>query len=305
MAVRKVGLVTDSTACLPKPLVERYDFRIAPFSFVFGDAVYQDDENARPQDFYDLLRSHKEPPKTSPASPGAYLKLYQELSARYEAVLCITLHARLSSLYDTARVAVEMAKEKDPSCQIAVVDSGTASMAAGFVVLAAAEAACAGAGLPEVLKVVERMKPRVRLVAVLDTLEYLARSRRIPKVGAWAASLLNLKPILGITDGVVGRVGQATSKARALRKIERMIRQQMGPQGPDLSGQGRLHAAVIHTDAPDEAEAFRQRLATAFDCGELYLCPFTPVMGMYTGPGLVGVSYYVEEPGLRIAKGPS
>ena len=284
---RTVGLVTDSTACLPKALVERYGIRIAPFSFIFGDQVYRDDENARPQDFYRLLRSSKEQPKTSPASPGTYLSLYQELESRYPAILCVTLHARLSSLYNSAKVAADMAKESNPATQIAVVDSATASMAAGFLVLAAAEAAERGASLQEVTEVVERLKPKVRLVAVLDTLDYLARSKRIPKVGAWAASLLNVKPILGIRNGDVGLQGRAHSKRGALRKIEGMI-------GKEAANGGKLHAAVIHTEAEEEAHAFRDRIAGLFDCAELHVCPFTPVMGMYTGPGLVGLAFYVE-----------
>jgi DegV family protein with EDD domain len=270
-------------------LVQHYEIRVAPFSFVFGETTYRDDEGANLRDFYGLLREHTSPPKTSPASPGVYLELFKELARQVPSILCVTLHGGLSSLYNSAWTAKEMAKELLPEVEIAILDSRTASMAMGFILLEAARAAEGGAELHQVLEVAEQTKDKVRLCAVLDTLEYLARSRRIPKVGSWAAALLKVKPILGISNGDVRLVGTALGKPGALDKIIRRITR-------ETRDGKKLHAAVIHTEAEAEASAFKGRLAKAFDCAELYLTSFTPVMGMYTGPGLVGAAYYVTEP---------
>ena len=287
--MQRVAIVTDSTACLPRELAEGYGIRVAPFSFLFGEVIYRDDERSQPQTFYRLLKEHLEPPKTSPASPGTYLDIFREVGQSFPSILCVTLHAGLSSLYNAAWSAREMAREAFPETEIAILDSQSASMAAGFIVLEAARSAAEGCDLGQVLEVAEKVKPKVRLIAVLDTLEYLARSRRIPKVGAWAASLLNMKPILNITGGEVRRLTPALSKNGALDKILKRVRKEARPGA-------QLHAAIIHTNAEQEATAFKERLAAALQCRELYLAPFTPVMGMYTGPGLVGVAYYLEDP---------
>ena len=159
-------------------------------------------------------------------------------------------------------------------------------MAAGFVALAAAETSWRGASLEEVVKVAEQARERTGLLAVMDTLEYLARSKRIPSAAAWAGNLVNIKPILSIANGEVKRNGAALSKSRALRKIIEKLKSE--------AGKGNIRVAVVHTNSSEDAQRFLDRIKTEVKPSELMLSSFTPAMGIYTGPGLIGAAYLLE-----------
>jgi len=167
-----------------------------------------------------------------------------------------------------------------------IVDTGTAVMAQGFVVLAAARAAQAGRTLDQVVQAAKAMMARVHLLAVQDRLDYLARSGRVPNVIALVGSALRIVPIFAIRHGEVSVVGQARTKPRAVQAmLEQMVAR---------AGNRPVHAAVFHADVPDEAEELRAKIATRFDCVGLFVTEFTPVMGAHTGPGLLGVAFYTE-----------
>lgn len=131
----RVAVVTDSTTCLPQEVVAWYGIEVVPISFVFEGRVYRDGRDISSDDFYGLLKSAKTIPLTSAASPGECLEIFRQLSLRAEAILCITLAARLSSMFNSFRAAVEAARVTLPHTEIQVMDSGTAAMAEGFVVL--------------------------------------------------------------------------------------------------------------------------------------------------------------------------
>lgn len=281
-----VGIVTDSTACIPKEYQSKYGIKVIPFSFLFGDKLYLDDDRSDPNEFYNLLKESGTHPKTSPPSPGAYLEAYRDLARDHDQILCVTLHAGLSSLYNSATTAAQNARESLKNIRVSVVDSKSASMAAGFVTLAAAEAAKRGASLEEVVRVAEQARQRTGLLAVMDTLEYLARSKRIPAAAAWAGNLVNIKPILSISNGEVKRNGAALSKAQALRKIMASLKTE--------ASKGNIRVAVVRTNAADEAQRFMKQIEAEVKPKELMLASFTPVMGLYTGPGLIGAAYLSE-----------
>ncbi len=281
-----VGIVTDSTACIPPEYVAKHKIKVVPFSFLFGDKLFMDDDRSDPGEFYGLLKDSGKPPKTSPPSPGAYLQAYRELARDHDQILCVTLHAGLSSLYNSATTAAQNARESLKSIRINIVDSKSASMAAGFIALAAAEAAQHDATLEEVTKVAEHARQRTGLLAVMDTLEYLARSKRIPSAAAWAGNLINVKPILSISNGEVKRNGAALSKPQALRKIIGSLKTE--------ASKAKLRVAVVHTNAADEAQRFAEQIKTEVKPSELMISSFTPVMGLYTGPGLIGAAYLLD-----------
>jgi len=284
--VAKVALITDSTACLPRELVERFDITVVPVELVFGGRIYRDgvDDLA---DFYTLLKRSPQLPTTSPSSPGTYLAAYRQASQRAEAVLCITVSSSVSAMYDSARAARELAREALPQLPIEVMDSGTATMAQGFIVLAAARAVAEGKALPEVVAAAQRAAHRVSLVCFLDTLYYLARSGRVPKAAAWAASLLQLKPIIRMHQGNIELLARTRTRNRATARLLDLVAQEVG---------GRpVHMAVMHTQSAEDAAELRRLAASRFHCRELYVTEFTPVMGSHTGPGLLGLAYYLQD----------
>lgn len=282
-----VAVVTDSTACLPRNLVEQYDIKVVPLTFVFGDTSYTDDPELDIEEFYHRLETEKNTPTTSPASPGTYLEVYKELSRECDAILCVTVASRISGMYQAARVAKDMAADELPETRIEVLDSGTAAMAQGFVVLAAARSAVEGGSLDEVTAAANEVKSRVQLVAMVDTLDYLARSGRIPRAGAWAASLVGLKPILSIKNGQVKLRSASRNAKRATDGMLKSLQER-------VNGEGCLRVSVIHANVPDMAEQLLEKVKQRVECTEVFIARFSPLMGIYTGPGVLGLVYYNE-----------
>ena len=268
--------------------MERYGIEVVPVKLVYEGRVYRDGQDLTPEEFYRLLREARKLPTTSPASPGDYLEVFRRVGEKARSILCISVSAKLSGMFDSARAAVELARESLPRTAIQVLDSGTAAMAQGFVVLAAARAARAEKGLQEVTETAARIMPLVELVAVLDTLHYLARGGRVPKVAVWATSLLQIKPILILSGGEVGLLERVHTRKRALSRLVVIMREKVGEKRP-------LHVSVFHANALGDALALREEIIREFQPQELYLTQFTSVMGVHTGPGVVGLAYYAED----------
>jgi len=283
--VNKVAIVTDTTACIPKEQVEKYDIEVVPVDFIFRDKVYRDGIDMTPTEFYTRLRQVKKLPTTSGSLPNPFLEAYRKASRKAASILCITIPARLSGMFNSANIAAEMAKEALPDVEIEILDCGTAAAAQGLIVLAAARAATQGKNLTEVIETARRVMQRVNLFATLDTLYYLVKGGRVPKAAALATSLLKIKPIFTINSGDAHPVTNARTIQGAIKRILKIMGQKV------VEGQP-LHVAVMHADAPDKAVALRNRISSQFDCDELFITEFTPVMGVHTGPGLIGVAFY-------------
>jgi DegV family protein with EDD domain len=166
------------------------------------------------------------------------------------------------------------------------LDSQTVTAAQGFVALAAARAAAEGKGLAEVVKVAEEMRERATFIILLDTIRHIYRTGRIPKVAAQVGSVLKIKPILTSSSGLVRFAGAVRSKEHGINRILQMMR--------DKVGQSPVHVAVMHAYALDEAERLKGRISSEFNCAELWLTEFSPVMGYATGTGTLGFAYYRE-----------
>ncbi|MFC1952433.1 DegV family protein [Chloroflexota bacterium] len=284
----KVAIITDSVACIPPELAEKYGIEVVPIELHFGDKVYLDGVDLSPTEFYTLLRQAEKLPTTSAALPGSFLEAYHKVRQRADNILCISLSAKLSGMFNSAQLAVERLNGALPSTSIRILDCGTAAAAEGLVVLAAARAAVSGEDLTEVMETAKRVMQRVNLLVALDTLYYLVKGGRIPKAAAWASSILKVKPIVTISEGEVHPVTNPRTTRGALKRILEIMGQKV------VMGQP-LHVAVMHADALDEAVGLRDQISSQFDCAELFITEFTPVMGAHTGPGVVGVAFYGGE----------
>jgi len=281
----KVAIVTDSSACIPQDFVEEYGIELVPLNVVFGGRIYQDGVDISPAQFYALLREAKELPTTAHSSVGAHLEAYRRASRRASSILCITLSAKFSGQFNSARVAMEMAKNALPEVIIDVLDCGTAAAAQGFVVLAAARAAASGQSLASVIEAARRVMESVTLLAMVDTLNYLVRGGHVPKLAAMASSLFRIKPLFTLNGGDVRPLARARATPGAIKRMLRIMKQKA------IEGQP-LHVAVMHADALDNALALKAQISSQFDCAELFITEFTPVMGVHIGPGLIGVAFY-------------
>jgi DegV family protein with EDD domain len=282
----RVAIVTDTTACIPAPMAAELGIDVLPLFLAFGDSVYQDGMSERSAEFYQALRNAPSPPTTSAPAPGDYAEAYIRAGRRAETVLCLTVSRQFSAMHEAAMQGVALAKEREPSLNVRVLDSGAAAMAQGFVVLQAARAAAAGASLHEAVEAAEALQPRVQLLVVLDTLTYLARSGRVPKLVVWGASPLQLKPIVSFHKGSYRPVTIVRTMPRA---VERLY-QELSRRGAG----GKLHVCVHHTNVPAQAEELLVRLREDLKPEEVFVSEFTQVMGTHTGPRLLGFAFYTE-----------
>ena len=167
-----------------------------------------------------------------------------------------------------------------------MVDSRTATPAEGFVALAAARAAAEGKNLAEVVNAANKMRDKVDCIILLDTIRHVYRSGRIPKIASQVGSILNIRPILTVS-GAVHFVSAVRNRKRGIERILQMMR--------DKVGQRPVHVAVFHAYAQDEAERLKEWVETEFNCAELWIGEFSPVMGYACGTGTVGLAFYSED----------
>jgi DegV family protein with EDD domain len=278
----QVAVVTDGAAAMPPELVEEYDIAVVPFQLIWEGETLRDGIDITPSQFYRRLRTAKSLPTTSQPLVGDFVHLYGELSGKAKAIASIHVAQEFSGTYNTALLAARQAA----TVPIEVIDSRTATMGQGFLVLEAARAAMRGASLSEVVARVKSLIPKVHVIATLDTLEYLRRSGRVPTLKASLGSRLNIKPVFHLYDGQARLYAQVRSRERAVQIMVGAI--------PKTAEKGGLHIAVLDADAPGEAQELKAQILSRFDPAEIYVAEFSPVMGSHTGPGLLGITFYVD-----------
>ena len=277
MAVPRVAIVTDSVADLPPQVAEEFGITVVPLVVRFGTDVYRDGLDLNPDQFYGKLKTSKVLPLTSVPPPAAFADAYDKLAEKTKEIVVISLTSKLSATCQVALQAVGLMKKQ---CRVEVLDSQWAVMAQGFIAIAAARAAQAGATLDEVLNIARQTISRVDMRAAFDTLEYLERGGRIGKAQALLGSLLKVNPVIGMKDGEVHPYGRERSRARAIDHLYNFA-----------IGFGEVEAlAVEYATDSDEADRLAGRLRSKYPRIPIYLSRATPVIGTHTGPSLILVS---------------
>ncbi len=283
-----VAVVTDTTACIPQEMVKEYGIELVPIEVIFDDRVYRDGIDITPAEFYAKLRQTEKLPTTSGSLPGPYLEAYRRASQRADGIVCITESSKFSGMFNSARLAVEMAKEELPGVAVEVLECSSAAAGQGLVALAAARAAASGKNLAGVVEVVKELMHRVHLFAALDTLHYLVKGGRVPQAAALVNSILGIKPVFSVNGGEAHTVALPRSTKSAMKRILKLMMKKVGKGQP-------VHAAVMHADALEQARVLRDQISSRFNCVELFITEFTPVMGVHTGPGVIGAAFYSED----------
>jgi DegV family protein with EDD domain len=283
---RKVAVIADSIACLTRELVEQYRIRIAPISLYFRNKAYRDGVDITPDEAYGLFLKDPDAFKTSGSNITEWLEACRAASRETDSVVCITLSSKLSAVYNSVLEVKKRLKDEIPGLSIEVVDSHTVTATEGFVALAAARAAEEGKSLPEVVKAAEEMRGKVAMVAFMDTIRHVFRTGRIPKIAAMAGSVLSIKPMLTVSGGVVRFMGVVRSRERGIERLLKTMREKVG--------ESPVHVAVMHAFAQKEGEKLKERVASEFNCAELWLTSFSPVMGYATGTGTLGLAFYKD-----------
>ncbi len=276
-----LGIVTDSIACLPRDLVERYGIQVVPVRIARGDRIYRDGVDVTPEEAFAWLAAG-EIVTTSQPAVGEFVEVYRALAGRVEGIVSIHVSSGVTGVYQAAQAAAGMV----PDVPIAVVDSRAATMAEGFLVLEAARLAEEGAALQAVVQRVEQLRSAVRFFAVLETVAYLVRSGRAPWLAQLAVDVFQIKPILTLQDGKIVALERVRMRRRAIEAMVRRMERDVGDRP--------VHVAVLEAGAREEAERLAEEIATRFRVVERYIAPFTAAMALNTGPGLLGLAYYAE-----------
>jgi DegV family protein with EDD domain len=281
--VGRIAIVTDSAANLPPEVAEQNDIHVVPLSIVWGEETLRDGVDLSPQEFYRRLGTDGQEVTTSAPTPAQLIEVLDELSRAADAIVAVLLARELSSTIEEA----EAVQQLRPDLPLHIVDTRTAAMAQGFVVLEAARAAAAGGTLEQVIERAQEMIGRVHILAALETLEYLRRGGRIGGASALLGSMLQIKPIVGISPGH-GTIEGVARPRTWNAAVDRML----GMMSKAVDGRA-VHVAVGHGDHEDDAAALAEELRRRFDVAELYTTWFTPVMAAHVGP-VVSVSFYTE-----------
>ena len=284
-AALAVGIVTDSACSLPATLVEGGGLNIVPMWVNVGGQEYRDGELA----LAEVVARLGDGVSTSGPAPGDFVAAC-EAADTGEGVAVLTVSRRMSSCYEAAHLAAQLLEGER---EVVVVDTGTAAGSEGLVVLAASKAAKEGRSLRDVVAAAKRAAGRARLVATLPSLEHLARGGRVPGAAAWGAKWLGLHPLFEFEEGKARPLRPARSARLAYGHILEAFYRDLARER-SAPGQLAVHVAALH--AVDEAVA-RDLLAQAGARTELataFIGSFSPVMVAHTGPGLVGLAWWLE-----------
>ena len=236
-----------------------------------------------PPTFYKRLSHSADIPTTAQASAGEFANLFAEAAHNADGIVGVFISTGLSGTVASALAAQELL----PDLPIEVVDSRSTSMGQGFVALAAARAAAEGKGLAEVAAAARELVPRVNVLFVVETLEYLHRGGRIGGASRLLGSALRIKPLLHLTEGRIDALERVRTKRKAVERMLEVMRERVG--------NAPVHAAVIHANVPEEAVRLQEQVRERFPYAELHLAELSPVIGTHVGPGTVGVAFYAEE----------
>jgi DegV family protein with EDD domain len=271
----KIGLVTDSTSDIPTELAQQNGIEIVPALVNIGGNSFTDGIEISREMFYTSLPELNPPPTTSSPSVGSFQQRYEKiLSAGVDFVVSIHPPNDLSGIINAARLAAESFGQR-----VRVMDSGQVSLGMGFQVIMAAEAAARGAILNEVLTLVESVHQRVRLAALLETIEYIHRSGRVSWAVAKIGGILHLRPLVELRYGIVHRLGQARTR---LQGIERLL--------DTLNSWGPLERlAVLHTNAEAAAQQLLEQVKARVVIPPL-IVNVTTAIGTHVGPNGLGFS---------------
>lgn len=279
--MKKIAIITDTDSSLPEETADRHGIRQVPITIHFGDESFTTGVDIDDARVFEEINRRNCLPTTSAPSPSAFALAYETaLLGGADAIVCICVSSKMSATYNSAVSACE----NFPGRNIRVIDSMSLSMGQGFMALAAAEAAQAGANLDEVAERAIETGQQVHLFAVLSTLKYLAMSGRVGKLVAGMADTLSIKPVLTIRDGKLDLLERIRTRKKA---VGRMIDLTQAA----LDGKTIRRAAIIHVNDAAGAGELQEKLCAALPCPvEMITAPFTPGLSVHAGDGVVGVA---------------
>ena len=274
-----IKIVTDSTCYLPPALLAEHDVRVIPIALLFGRQVYREGIDIDTEQFFDKLSREKTFPTTSQPNTQDFVSVWQPLLDAGHQVIAVLLSSGLSGTVEAAQAAAQLLPKGAP---LSIVDSLSVAMGLGMQVLRAAEMARAGFSREKIVAAIEHVRETIRITLVLDTLEYLHRGGRINTAQAWVGTVLRVKPMLTLREGVIEPLEKVRTAQRAL---SRMLDRTLEYLGDDR----RPWISVMHSRSPGAAQHLLDALKPRFPDGRFFCSEIGPVLGVHIGPGGSGV----------------
>ncbi|KPK91564.1 MAG: hypothetical protein AMJ88_13305 [Anaerolineae bacterium SM23_ 63] len=284
MTKKKITIVTDSSAYIPKSAQEGLDISVIPLWLIWDDDRFQDGVDIDPQTFYDRLKKSDTLPTSSQPSAKEFEIFFRQVAKECDAIVSVLVSSKISGTVDCAQTALAAIQD----FPIRIVDAFSSSMGLGFVVLAAARAAAAGEDLDGVVTAAEKMRDNVQLIFVVDTLEYLHRGGRITGAKRLLGTALRIKPILEFRDGLIQPLSQARTKGKAFELLLQITKERLG-------GKRMAEAAIVDIDNPEDGEAIARLTKERLGPNLIHRAEVSPVVGTHVGPGAIGIAFYPED----------
>ena len=279
----KVAIVTDSSQYLPEKIIKEHKIHVVPLTVIWGEENFYDGVDIKPVEFYQRLEKAKIMPSTSQPSVADFEVLFRSLHEEGYDILAILISEDLSGTISSAT----QAKKLLPEANIEIVNSRTLAMALGFLVLSAARAANQGANLLECKNLVENALEKVGVVFVVDTLEFLHRGGRIGTAKRFMGTILNVKPVLAIENGLIVPLDSVRTQKKALERIIELVDEK-------TRGQKNIRLASLNANDPETAQVVLDKACERISTVEQIFSEVSPVIGNHTGPGAVGLAYFYD-----------
>lgn len=281
-----VKIITDSTSYIPENLRKEYDISVVSLSVVFEQEAFKEVDISNDK-FYKKLDASPKIPTSSQPSVDELYKIFEENVKDNNEVVAIFISSDMSGTYSTGRLVKSMILEKYPDAKIEIVDSRSNCMQLGYAVLEAAKAAKDDKTITEVVEAAEKNIKRSRFLFIPDTMEYLKKGGRIGSAKALLGSILQIKPVLTVTDGKTNLIGKVRTRKRAIQKLIDMF---LG----NIKKYGFGDVIVHHINCEEEAKKLAKLIEEQIG-KVVHIASIGPVIGTHVGPGAIGIAYYTEE----------
>lgn len=280
----KIALVTDSSCDLPQEMIDELQIQVIPINLSFGDTLFLDKVTITPDQFYTMLGTHKEHPKTSQPPLKSVQNLLSFLASHYESIIVISLSDKLSGIHKLCLSAASTVQIK----KIKVIDSKNISVTLGLIILRVAEAIRGGKSYEEILRLAEEWISKTKVLVDIKTIKYLVRSGRVSPMKGFLSKMLNLRPIISIdSEGKSTSFGKSFSRKNNMKKIIQTIK--------EMSEKSDIwNYAIVHAQNRERAELYVEKLQEAIHLDPAFILDVSPVIGVHTGIGTLGIGVMTQ-----------
>jgi DegV family protein with EDD domain len=281
-SVASIAIVTDSAAGIPDDLLKSHHINVVPYWVHMGKESFISGVNMHPPEFFRRLRAAPEMEvHTGVPAVAKFAEAYHSLASWAKGIVSVHVASKQSGTCSAAEIAA-----RDARIPVVVVDTETTAMAEGFVVLEAARQAAAGAPLEQVVAAARSVVPHVGVFALLESVSYALKGGRLSSAAGRVGSLLNIQPLIRVTENKVGLMGQARRRSQGIKTlIDRVVNEAKADP---------THLTVHFAEDEDEGRNLLDALKARLNCVESYLARVPVELGVHSGPGAIGVAYYIE-----------